>query len=75
MTVGNYLRIAGYASLCGVLLLVVLMQPLAGLQPLVLRVPQDYSDHPGCRGCCAGGSNHLDRARHVCRAGHHYQGA
>jgi hypothetical protein len=43
MTVGNYLRIAGYASLCGVLLLVVLMQPLAGLQPLVLRVPQDYS--------------------------------
>ncbi len=43
MTAGNYLRIAGYASLCGVLLLVVLMQPLAGLQPLVLRVPQDYS--------------------------------
>jgi hypothetical protein len=41
MTVGNYLRIAGYASLCGVLLLA-LMQPLAGLQPLVLRVPQDY---------------------------------
>jgi hypothetical protein len=42
MTIGNYLRIAGYASLWGVLLLVVLMQPLAGLQPLVLRVPQDY---------------------------------
>jgi hypothetical protein len=42
MTVGNYLRIAGYASLCGVLLLA-LMQPFAGLQPLVLRVPQDYS--------------------------------
>jgi hypothetical protein len=41
MTVGNYLRIAGYASLCGVLLLA-LMQPFAGLQPLVLRVPQDY---------------------------------
>jgi len=41
MTVRNYLRIASYASLC-VMLLLVLMRPSAGLQPLVLRVPQDY---------------------------------
>lgn len=38
---GHCFRIAGYASLCGLLLFLVPMHPIAELQP-VLRVPQDY---------------------------------
>lgn len=42
MTIGNGLRIASYTSLCGVLLFLVPIQPLAEFQP-ILRVPQDFS--------------------------------